>query len=232
MLIRIAVTDPSFSCPPHPSPPPPTPHTPPHAQGEAKKAAEPAAPRPLDTVLSVTGILQGFRGSAGDKEALVAQLARRTATTATTYRSALVYRRPALKRVFTTLLKSQKLAALVYPTTPLPAAAARGADGTGVELNGQVVDAAAAYTRNTRVAAAAGLPALSVPCGMTKPRPGAPKGSPGAERLPVALEFVAAPEEDERLLSLGRAFQRLQSLLPDPIVMRRWGGGVTYPHMG
>jgi len=67
---------------------------------------------------------------------------------------------------------------------------------------------------------------------MTKPRPGAPKGSPGAERLPCALEFVAGSNDDEKLLALGRAFQRLQSLLPDPITMRRWNGGITYPHMG
>jgi Asp-tRNA(Asn)/Glu-tRNA(Gln) amidotransferase A subunit family amidase len=143
-----------------------------------------------------------------------------------------VYRRPALKRVFTNVMKAHKLTALVYPATPLPAALAKGADNTQVEHNGLVVDAASIYSRNTRAASAAGLPALTVPCGMTKPHPGAPKGSPGAERLPVALEFIAAPNDDEKLLSVGRAFQRLQSLLPDPIIMRRWGGGVTYPHMG
>jgi Asp-tRNA(Asn)/Glu-tRNA(Gln) amidotransferase A subunit family amidase len=196
----------------------------------ARLAAGPPPPRPLDSVLSVTAVLQGFEGSAAERAALTAQLSRGTAGTSTTYRSALVYRRPALKRVFATLLKAHKLACIVYPTTPLPAAAMLGEERNLVELNGELVDATAAYSRNTSAASAAGLPALSIPCGMTRPRVGAPKGSPGAERLPVSLEFVADANDDERLLSLGRAIQRLQSAMTDPLLLRKWSNGVTAPH--
>ena len=196
----------------------------------ARLAAGPPAPRPLDSVLSVTAVLKGFEGSAAERAALTAQLSRATAGSSTTYRSALVYRRPALKRVFATLLKSHKLACIVYPTTPLPASAMLGEEHNLVELNGELVDATAAYSRNTCAASAAGLPALSIPCGMTKPRVGAPKGSPGAERLPVSLEFVADSNDDEKLLSLGRAVQRLQSAIMDPLVLRKWAGGLTAPH--
>lgn len=196
-------------------------------QGGNAKPATPPAPKPLDTVTSVSAIFNAFNGAPADKEALLQQLKRETATSSSAYRSALVYRRPALKRIFTTVMRQHKLVAMVYPTTPLPSAPLKG---TQVEHNGQLVDATSIYTRNTKAASAAGLPALSVPCGMTKPRPGAPAGSPAAERLPVGLEFIAAPNDDERLLSIGRAFQRLQSLLPDPIVMRKWASGVTYPH--
>jgi len=199
-------------------------------EAAAKAAAGPPPPRPLDTVLSVTSILQGFKGPAAEKSALTAQLARATAASSTTYRSAIVYRRPALKRVFATLIKQHSLACIVYPCTPLPSAAPRGADGSQVELNGELVDATATYTRNTMPASAAGLPALCIPCGMTRPKNGAPKGSPGAERLPVALEFVADSNDDERLLSLGRAVQRLQSPISDPLLMRAWSSGVTFPH--
>ena len=55
-------------------------------------------------------------------------------------------------------------------------------------------------------------------------------GSPGAERLPVSLEFVADANDDERLLSLGRAIQRLQSAMTDPLLLRKWSNGVTAPH--
>ena len=196
----------------------------------ARLAAGPPPPRPLDSVLSVTAVLQGFEGSAAERAALTAQLSRASAGSSTTYRSALVYRRPALKRVFATLLKSHKLACIVYPTTPLPSAAMLGEERNLVELNGELVDATAAYSRNTCAASAAGLPALSIPCGMTRPRVGAPKGSPGAERLPVSLEFVADSNDDERLLSLGRAIQRLQSAMMDPLLLRKWAGGLTAPH--
>jgi Asp-tRNA(Asn)/Glu-tRNA(Gln) amidotransferase A subunit family amidase len=191
----------------------------------------PPGPRPLDSVVSVTKVFEGYLGSAAEKAALTSQLSRKTACTATTYRSALVYRRPALKRMFSTLMKQHSLACVVYPSTPLPSAQLRGIGSTQVEINGEVVDANSLYTRNTSAAAAAGLPALTIPVGLTKPFPGAPKGSPGAERLPVALEFVADSNDDERLLSVGRAVQRVMVAISDPLVIRKWNSGITYPHL-
>lgn len=188
-------------------------------------------PKPLDTVITVTGVLRGFQGAAGEREVLLAQLDRATAVTATTYRAALVHRRPALKRAFTTYLKSNKLAALCYPTTPAPALQLKGPESAHVELPSQpgtLVDAGEVYSRNTRAASAAGLPALSIPVGLTKPVPGAPARSPGSERLPVGLELVGAPGDDERLLALGRALQKLVPSIPDPVTMAAWAEGLYH----
>ena len=92
----------------------------------------------------------------------------------------------------------------------------------------ELVDAAALYSRNTRPASAAGLPAVSVPVGLTKPVVGAPARSPGSERLPVGLELVGASGDDERVLALGRALLSLMPAIPDPVNVARWGEGVTH----
>ena len=83
------------------------------------------------------------------------------------------------------------------------------------------------FTQNTVAASVAGLPAVVVPCGLTKPKPGAPAGGPDAERLPVALEFIGHAEGDERLLALAAAFQRLSPLLTDPILLGAWSQSVS-----
>ena len=46
----------------------------------------------------------------------------------------------------------------------------------------------------------------------------------------MSLEFVADSNDDEKLLSLGRAIQRLQSAMTDPLLLRKWSNGVTAPH--
>jgi Asp-tRNA(Asn)/Glu-tRNA(Gln) amidotransferase A subunit family amidase len=66
-----------------------------------------------------------------------------------------------------------------------------------------------------------------VPCGLTKPKPGAAAGGPDAERLPVALEFVGHAARDEQVLALAAAFQRLAPLLTDPIALGSWQKGVS-----
>lgn len=71
------------------------------------------------------------------------------------------------------------------------------------------------------------MPCVVVPCGLTKPRSGAPPGSMDAERLPVALEFIGLPNADEALLALAAAFQRLAPLLADPIVVAAFKTGVA-----
>jgi Asp-tRNA(Asn)/Glu-tRNA(Gln) amidotransferase A subunit family amidase len=53
------------------------------------------------------------------------------------------------------------------------------------------------------------------------------QGSVDTERLPVALEIVGAIGDDEKVLAFGKLFQNLQSLLQDPIVVRRWNEAVT-----
>lgn len=192
-----------------------------------------AGPIPLDTVLSVSALLRSFAGPDPERALLVGQLDARSATGAAAYRTALVERRAELQRAFADYFARHRVAAIVYPTTPLAAVQVRGGSGTpGAQAlvlhNGDLVDAEATYSRNTRAASAAGLPSLSVPAGVTKPRAGALKKTTAAERLPVGLEFVAPAGADEHLLALGAAFQRLQSFMPDPVVMARWGEGLTH----
>ena len=83
------------------------------------------------------------------------------------------------------------------------------------------------YLKNLVPASVAGLPCVVVPCGLTKPRTGAPSGSPDSERLPVALEFMGLADEDEKLLDLAAAFQRLSPQLADPIVVAAFKTGVA-----
>jgi hypothetical protein len=108
-------------------------------EGAAKKAKAPAPLVPLDSLVSVSKVFSGYKGPAPVKELLSAQLKHSTAVTASAYRSALVYHRPAVKRAFTALFKKNKLAAIVYPATLLAAAPVRGADGSCVELGGSLL---------------------------------------------------------------------------------------------
>ena len=110
------------------------------------------------------------------------------------------------------------------PTTPFPWQHMVNNDNNARPTLSQ--DATSAYTANLLMASVAGLPAVVVPCGLTKPRSGAPAGTPDAERLPVALEFMGLPEKDDKLLAIAAAFQRLAPMLADPIVVAAFKTGV------
>ena len=66
---------------------------------------------------------------------------------------------------------------------------------TTVLVNGKDVSVVDAFTRLNAPQNMAGIPALSVPCGMT-------------DKLPVALQIIGASGNDETVLRLGAAFQR------------------------
>ena len=108
-------------------------------EGGGGKAPAPPPLVPLDTLVSPGAVLRQYRGPPHLAALLGAQTNFRTAVTATQYRGALVYSRPAIKRGFTQLFKRHHLAALVYPATPLAAAPTRGADGMQVEFLGELV---------------------------------------------------------------------------------------------
>ena len=80
-----------------------------------------------------------------------------------------------------------ELDAVVLPTTPCPAPRLAGLDP---------VTAAPILTRLTAPFNFTGLPALSVPCGVT------------SEGLPVGLQVVGAPWAERRVLRVGRAYER------------------------
>jgi aspartyl-tRNA(Asn)/glutamyl-tRNA(Gln) amidotransferase subunit A len=80
-----------------------------------------------------------------------------------------------------------ELDAVVLPTTPIAAPRIAGLDA---------VATAGVLTRLTAPFNFTGLPALSVPCGVT------------AEGLPIGLQIVGAPWAERRVLRVGRAYER------------------------
>jgi len=75
---------------------------------------------------------------------------------------------------------------LLTPATPITAPVIEGLDS---------IEAARQLTRCTAPFNLAGLPALSLPCGLS------------AAGLPIGLQIVAAPWNEARVLRAGRAFE-------------------------
>jgi len=98
-------------------------------------------------------------------------------------------RQTILRRTFSSWFVEHggELDAVVLPTTPIAAPRIAGLDA---------VATAAVLTRLTAPFNLAGLPALSVPCGVT------------AEGLPIGLQIVGAPWAEQRVLRVGRAYER------------------------
>lgn len=94
------------------------------------------------------------------------------------------------------------VAALVFPTTILPARPI-GQDTT-VDLNGAQVNIFLTYIRNTDPGSVAGIPGLSLPSGLT------------SDGLPVGLELDGPAGSDRALLAIGLAIERALGSLPPP----------------
>jgi mandelamide amidase len=118
------------------------------------------------------------------------------------YRAAIDIHRPALQVAYQTYFQAHGVAAVVLPTTPLPARPI-GQDAT-VQLHGKDVPTFLTYIRNTDPASNAGIPGLSVPVGLT------------TDGLPVGLEFDSPPGSDRLLLELGYALEKSLGTLPAP----------------
>lgn len=82
----------------------------------------------------------------------------------------------------------QSVDAMLHPTVPFPAPEAAGMDyGNAIR----------AIPKFTCVFAAAGTPALALPCGFTQ------------NGMPLSMELAAAPFAEETVLRLGHAFQQV-----------------------
>ena len=109
------------------------------------------------------------------------------------YRAARDTHRPALRAALARCFTEHDLAALVFPTTPLPARPI-GDDET-VELLGDRVPTFATFIRNTDPGSNAGLPGVSLPVGLTR------------SGLPVGLELDGPEGSDRRLLAVAAAIE-------------------------
>jgi Asp-tRNA(Asn)/Glu-tRNA(Gln) amidotransferase A subunit family amidase len=118
------------------------------------------------------------------------------------YREALSKHRPALQEAYRHYFAEQRVDAIVFPTTPLPAS--RIGEDENVLLNGAPAPTFMTFIRNTDPGSVAGLPGLSVPAGAS------------AAGLPVGLEIDGPAGTDARLLALGLALEALLPRLPAP----------------
>src|SRR5579859_36 len=135
------------------------------------------------------------KNSADYGEDVRARLEIGTRVTAITYLEAMDQRAAFLAQ-FASALAEANVDALVVPTTPIPAPLI-GEESTTID--GKDHATRALLLRLDRPANLAGLPAVSLPCGLTN------------SGLPLGLQFIAANSADAKLLSLS---QSAEAVLP------------------
>lgn len=111
------------------------------------------------------------------------------------------YAREKFKEQLREVFASNDLDALVVPTTPI-AATRIGEDS--VLINGASYPTRALLLRLNRPANLAGVPAISVPCGLTK------------AGLPIGLQFIAEWTDEPLLLEIASSFERACPLKSRP----------------
>ncbi|MGQ0547879.1 MAG: amidase family protein, partial [Betaproteobacteria bacterium] len=117
------------------------------------------------------------------------------------YKQALALR-PRLKKLYADTFAKHGLAALAFPTTPLPAAPI-GDDAT-TKLNGKDVPTFRTFVQNTGPGSNAGLPGLTLPIGRTE------------AGLPLGLELDGPAGSDRKLLAIALALEKVFGRLPAP----------------
>ena len=111
--------------------------------------------------------------------------------------------RPQMQQLYADTFRTNRLDALIFPTTPLPASPVVGSDET-VELNGVRVPTFTTYIRNTDANAVAGVPGVSLPIALTK------------AGLPIGIEIDGPANSDRRLLGIALTLERILGRLPAP----------------
>ncbi len=94
------------------------------------------------------------------------------------------------------------LDALLLPTTPLPAS--KIGEDVETELQGKKVNTFLTFIRNCDPVSVVGYPAISVPAGYSQ------KG------LPIGLQIVARPWEEDKLLAIAYAFEQTTKVRRKP----------------
>jgi Asp-tRNA(Asn)/Glu-tRNA(Gln) amidotransferase A subunit family amidase len=136
----------------------------------------------------VKGLLQSLHGEGAIPEAA--------------YRHALDVLRPQLQAAYRDHFRRHDVAAVVFPTTPLPAAPI-GDDET-VLMNGERVPTFFTFIRNASPGSVAGIPGISLPAALT------------AAGLPLGLELDAGENADARLLAIAAAVERVLPKISAP----------------
>jgi indoleacetamide hydrolase len=109
---------------------------------------------------------------------------------------------PALRRLYQDYFVRTRVAAMVFPTTLVPAP--RIGEESTIEVRGRPLPFETVVARNIAPGSTVGIPGLVLPVGL----------SHGG--LPVAIEFDAPAGTDRALLALGLSAERVLGTLPAP----------------
>lgn len=132
------------------------------------------------------------------------------------YQAALTRHRPALQQAYRSYFAQHAVCAVIFPTTPLPAAPL-GADATCL-LNGALVPTFTTFTRNTAPGSLAGIPGITLPAGRS------------AGGLPLGVALDAAAGDDERLLVIAALIEPLlPTLKPGDFRPEPWQAETVSP---
>ncbi len=119
-----------------------------------------------------------------------------------TYRQALNVDRPRLQAAYADYFSNNRVRAILFPTTPLPARPIT-ADLSTVALGGRQVPTFPSYIRNTDPGSNAGIPGISLPAGVS------------SEGLPIGLELDGPVGSDQQLLGIAVAIETLLAARPE-----------------
>ena len=110
------------------------------------------------------------------------------------YEHAMQVERPRLQQAYREYFAAHRVAAILFPTTPLPACPIVGSDQS-VVLNGASVPTFPTFIRNTDPASNAGIAAISIPAGSSR------------AGLPIGVELDGPAGSDRLLLSIAAAVE-------------------------
>jgi len=110
--------------------------------------------------------------------------------------------RPKLQKLFTETFAKNRIAAIAFPMTPLPAVPI--GDDEKTKLNGQDVPTFPTFIRNADPGSNAGIPGITIPIARTQ------------AGLPIGLGLDGPAGSDRKLLSIGLALEKLFGRVPAP----------------
>lgn len=137
-----------------------------------------------------------------DVRAAFAHILGGEAPTPADHAHALQVQRRAFQCAYARCFAEHRVEALIFPTTPLPAA--RIGEDDVVSLRGRPVSTFFTYTRNAGPASVVGLPSISLPMGLSE------------AGLPLGIELDAPAGADRRLLAIAMAIEALWPVMPAP----------------
>ncbi len=118
------------------------------------------------------------------------------------YKDAIENRRPELQRRLADCFSTNRLDALIFPTTILPAAPI--GDDEMTALNGEQVPTFPTFIHNTDPGSIAGIPGISIPAGVT------------STGLPVGIEIDGPAGSDRHLLAIAALLENAMPPMPRP----------------